>query len=54
MGIRDRALFAEEFHGGRIFPGRKRISVKEYPGRAAEALAAGGFLHEMQDYVLYR
>ena len=48
------ALFAEEFRHGRIFPGKKRISVKEYPKWAAEALAAGGFIHEIQDYVLYR
>ena len=48
------ALFAEEFRRGRIFPGKKRISVKEYPKWAAEALAAGGFIHEIQDYVLYR
>lgn len=48
------ALFAEEFRRGRIFPGKKRISVKEYPKQATQALAAGGFLHEIQDYVLYR
>lgn len=48
------ALFAEEYKRGRIFPGKKRIVVKEYPREAAETLAAGGFLKEMQDYVLYR
>ncbi|MDE5951027.1 MAG: DEAD/DEAH box helicase, partial [Acetatifactor sp.] len=48
------ALFAEEFRCGRIFPGKKRISVKEYPAWAVQALAAGGFMHEIQDYVLYR
>ena len=48
------ALFAEEFRRGRIFSGKKRISVKEYPELAGEALTAGGFLHEIQDYVLYR
>lgn len=47
-------LFAQEYRGGRIFPGKKRVSVKEYPAQAADALAAGGFLHEVQDYVLYR
>lgn len=47
-------LFAEAFQGGRIFPGKKRISVKEYPAQAASALEAGGFLREIQDYVLYR
>lgn len=48
------SLFGEEFRSGRIFPGKKRISVKEYPSQAAEALTAGGFLREIQDYVLYR
>ncbi|MDE5892070.1 MAG: DEAD/DEAH box helicase [Acetatifactor sp.] len=48
------ALFAEEYRRGRIFPGKKRISVKEYPKQAAQALAASGFLHEIQDYALYR
>ncbi len=47
-------LFAEAFHRGRIFPGKKRVSVKEYPARAASALETGGFLREIQDYVLYR
>ncbi|MDE7225140.1 MAG: DEAD/DEAH box helicase, partial [Acetatifactor sp.] len=55
-GVLDKALvlFAEEFRQGRIFPGKKRISVKEYPSQASQALAASGFLHEIQDYVLYR
>lgn len=48
------SLFAEEFRRGRIFSGKKRITVKEYPAWAAQALAAGGFTHEIQDYVLYR
>lgn len=47
-------LFVEEFQRGRIFPGKKRIVVKEYPAQAADALAESGFLHEIQDYVLYR
>lgn len=47
-------LFVEEFQRGRIFPGKKRIVVKEYPAQAADALAGSGFLHEIQDYVLYR
>ncbi len=47
-------LFSEEFKRGRIFPGKKRIVVKEYPDGTAEALSAGGFGREMQDYVLYR
>lgn len=47
-------LFAEEFRRGRIFPGKKRIVVKEYPAEAAEALKQSGFSREMQDYCLYR
>lgn len=47
-------LFSEEFRRGRIFPGKKRIVVKEYPAEAAEALEQSGFSREMQDYCLYR
>lgn len=47
-------LFVEEFRGGRIYGGKKRITVKEYPGDAAAALEKNGFIREMQDYVLYR
>lgn len=46
--------FAEDFRRGRIFAGKKRIVVKEYPDGAGAALAAAGFDREMQDYVLYR
>lgn len=48
------SLFGEEYKRGRIYPGKKRIVVKDYPREAEAALAAGGFLKEMQDYVLYR
>ncbi len=47
-------LFTEEYKRGKIFPAIKRVVVKEYPTAAAAALAAAGFLREMQDYVLYR
>lgn len=47
-------IFAEEYKAGRIFAGRKRIVVTDYPKEAEEALAGNGFMHEMQDYVLYR
>lgn len=47
-------LFAEEFRRGRIFPGKKRIVVKDYPPEAAEALTQGGFTREMQDFCLYK
>ena len=46
--------FAEAFRGKRLFAGIKRVVVKEYPAEAATALAAAGFIREMQDYVLYR
>ena len=45
--------FAEAFRGKRLFAGIKRVVVKEYPAEAAAALAAAGFIREMQDYVLY-
>ncbi len=48
------ALFAEEYRKGRLYAGRKRIVVTDYPKEAAQALAGSGFMKEMQDYVLYR
>lgn len=47
-------LFAEDFQKGRVYAGRKRIVVTDYPKEAAESLSVSGFKHEMQDYVLYR
>lgn len=47
-------LFAEEYRKGRLYAGRKRIVVTDYPKEAAQALAGSGFMKEMQDYVLYR
>lgn len=47
-------LFEEEYRRGRIFAGRKRIVVTDYPGEAAAAFQGSGFIREMQDYVLYR
>lgn len=47
-------LFAEEFRRGRIYAGRKRIVVKEYPKEAVSAFERCGFVREIQDYVLYR
>lgn len=46
--------FVEEYKRGRIFGGRKRIVVKEYPAVAAEIFSKCGFIREMQDYCLYR
>ena len=47
-------LLAEEYRRGKLFRGKKRIVVKEYPDNGAEALSGAGFLREMGDYVLYR
>ncbi len=47
-------LFVLENRAGRIYGGRKRIVVKEYPAEAGAALEKSGFLREMQDYTLYR
>ena len=41
---RQNALFAEQ----------RRITVKEYPREAGEALRRAGFMQEMGDFVLYR
>ena len=45
--------FVQAFRSRRIFPGMKRLVVKEYPPEAQRALQKAGFLKEMQDYVLY-
>ncbi len=47
-------LFAQDFRDKRIFAGKKRIVVKEFPAEAEAALEKSGFIREMQDYVLYR
>jgi len=47
-------VLAEGFHKRCIFSGQNRIVVKEYPVDAASILGAAGFIHEIQDYVLYR
>jgi len=52
--------FVEAFHTGRIWPGRRKITVKSIDGRPSPpASGAGqleglGFEHEMQDMVLWR
>ena len=52
----DRLLeeFVMSFLKNRLFPGRRRLILKEYPPYAEEALVKAGFIREMQDYVLYR
>lgn len=44
--------FAQAFRSGRIFPGKRSITLKTYPPEAAAALSAAGFLREALDYVL--
>lgn len=46
--------FTDSFTRRRVFPALGRLTVKEYPREAADALAGAGFIREMQDYVLYR
>ena len=46
--------FAEDYRRGRIFAGRKRIVVTDYPMEAADILSASGFTRNIRDYVLYR
>lgn len=47
-------LFADEFKRGKIFVGKKRIVVKEYPVEAMKAFESSGFLREITDYVIYK
>ncbi|SHH66800.1 ATP dependent helicase, Lhr family [Sporobacter termitidis DSM 10068] len=46
--------FARDYARRRLFPQAARLTVREYPAEAAEALARAGFVREMQDFVLYR
>jgi ATP-dependent Lhr-like helicase len=46
--------FAYQFSEKRIFPTQNRVSVRQYPPGTAEALTRAGFVHEVQDFVLYR
>lgn len=46
--------FVLEFNKRTIYPSLKRIVVKEYPDSAKNYLSKAGFIHEIQDYVLYR
>ncbi|MBQ7839853.1 MAG: DEAD/DEAH box helicase [Lachnospiraceae bacterium] len=47
------AELVNAFRERRLFPGQKRLVVKEYPAWAGELLKSAGFIKEMQDYVLY-
>jgi ATP-dependent Lhr-like helicase len=46
--------FAQAFTSGRIFAGRSRVTVSQYPDGAQAWLEEAGFLREALDYVLYR
>ena len=37
----------------KLFADQKRLIVKDYPKYAGDSLKKAGFIHEMQDYVLY-
>jgi ATP-dependent Lhr-like helicase len=47
-------IFKEEFNKRCILTGQNRIVIKEYPIEATSLLERTGFIHEIQDYVLYR
>ncbi len=47
-------IFSQDFTRRRLFPTLNRITVKQYPVEAAAAMSNAGFIHEIQDYVLYR
>jgi ATP-dependent helicase Lhr and Lhr-like helicase len=46
--------FVQDYNGRRIYPAQRRLTVKQYPREAADALRDAGFASEMQDYTLYR
>jgi ATP-dependent Lhr-like helicase len=46
--------FARAFTLGHSFPQLKRVTVKDYPPDAADALAAAGFQPQMRDFALFR
>jgi ATP-dependent Lhr-like helicase len=46
--------FRSAYIGKKIFPDKKRITVKQYPPGAEVALATTGFVRVMMDYVVYQ
>ncbi len=46
--------FVHDYAGRRLFPSQSRLTLKDYPPDAAEALKSAGFKQEMQDFVLYQ
>ena len=48
------AELARLYSARRLLPQVNRLTIKQYPPEAAQALQQAGFHREMQDYVLYR
>jgi len=46
--------FAAAFSQGRVFYGRSRVVVKQYPKELEQAMLGAGFLRQMLDYELFR
>jgi ATP-dependent Lhr-like helicase len=46
--------FVLDYNRRRLFSHALRLTLKEYPPEAQDALKSAGFVREMQDYVLYR
>ena len=54
-GIREALIrFVEEYRRGRIFAGRKRIVVENYPKEMETVLTESGFVREVQKFVVYK
>lgn len=47
-------LFVREYRCGRIFAGKKRITLEDYPKEAEEILLESGFMREVQKLVIYK
>ncbi|MDW7659673.1 MAG: DEAD/DEAH box helicase, partial [Bacillota bacterium] len=46
--------FAYGYAEKRLFPQQSRISVRQFPSEAVDALTSAGFIRDVTDYVLYR
>lgn len=46
--------FAASFQQGRVFHGRTRVIVKQYPKEMEQAMIAAGFQRQMLDYELFK
>ena len=43
-----------DVQSGRLWPQRKRLTVRAYPQEAKDALKAAGFAQKIMDYTLWR